>query len=96
MENHFASSRIDDDFVACACALVEITQTDDGSKTKTSRNDRHVRSPATSIGGDCFDVIQVEFGDRRRQKILAQRSPHLPTDLDRCDLRQSDSRAAAE
>src|SRR5262245_26588355 len=59
MQNHFSSACIDDDLIAGTCAVIEIAQTDDGSQTKTSRDDRHVRRPATSISGDCFHVIEI-------------------------------------
>jgi len=53
--------------LAGACAMIEITQPDDGSQTQTASDDRHVRSPATRIRGDCFHVIEIELSDRRWQ-----------------------------
>ena len=67
MKNHLSTASIDNDLIAGARALVKVTQSDDSGQSKTSRDDCHVRRPATGVGRDCFDVIQIEFGDRRRQ-----------------------------
>ena len=57
MEDHFALVSIDNDLIAGASALVEITQADDCRKPQPARDDGHVRSPTTRIRRDRFHVI---------------------------------------
>src|SRR6478752_1399603 len=71
IKNHFATLRIDDDLMASASSVIKVAQTNNCGKAESPCDYRHVRGPTSRISGNCFHMVQIQFGDCRRQEILS-------------------------